>query len=111
VIIDLAAAFLDERSNPLVHQVESLINRLASEGRVPSGLAIDVTGSAVAGRDLGHAESVSVRAIERWTIVIVVVLLLLLYHAPLVALIPLATVFVAVQIALSLLALMAQADI
>ena len=71
------------------------------------GLALEVTGIASAGRDLRQAEAQSIRAIENWTVVIVIVLLLLLYRAPLMAVIPLATVYIAVQIALHVLALLA----
>src|SRR5207237_4395925 len=81
------------------------------EKAIPAGLTVDVAGIATAGRDLRQAELQSIRAIDRWTIVIVVVLLLLLYRAPLMALIPLVTVFVAVRIALHLLAMMAGAGI
>ncbi|HEV3444847.1 MAG TPA: MMPL family transporter [Gemmataceae bacterium] len=111
VVIELTTAFLDRRNNPVVDEVEMLVDRLCQEQALPAGLALEVTGIATAGRDLLEAESQSIRAIERWTFVIVVGLLLLLYRAPLMALIPLVTVFVGVQIALNLLALMARAGI
>ena len=111
VIVDLAVPFLEPRANPTVHAVEGVVASLRAEGSVPKGMTIAITGSATAGRDLSLAQTQSVHAIETWTIVAVVVLLSLLYRAPLVALIPLATVFAAVEIALNLLALMGQAGI
>ncbi len=111
VIVDLAAAFLEPKSYPLVKDVEALVQRLEKEAKVPSGLDIHLTGSATAGRDLAQAQAQSVHAIERWTIVVVVVLLILLYRAPLLALIPLATVYVGVQISFNLLAMMGEANI
>jgi RND superfamily putative drug exporter len=111
VVVDLDLTFLDSRGWPWVSHVEDLVQRLSQAGQVPPGLTINVTGSATAGRDLTRAESQSVRAIEVWTIIAVITLLILLYRAPLVALIPLATVYVAVQISINLLAIMGSADI
>jgi uncharacterized membrane protein YdfJ with MMPL/SSD domain len=50
----------------------------------------------------------SADATHFWTLVLVVVLLLLIYRAPLLVLIPLATVFVSVELALDLLAILAR---
>ena len=55
------------------------------------------------------AESESARAIESWTIWLVIILLLVFYRAPVIALVPLITLYVAVQVALRILALLAQA--
>src|SRR5437588_2866871 len=111
VVIELTTSFLDRRNEPVVAAVEDLVGRLRREKAIPTGLALEVTGIASAGRDLRQAEAQSIRAIENWTVVIVIVLLLLLYRAPLMAVIPLATVFVAVQMALHVLALLAGAGI
>src|SRR5262249_14096823 len=77
--------------------------------RVPAGFNIAVTGSAVVGRDHTLAQLRSARATELLTVVLVVVLLVLIYRAPLLALIPLATVYVAVQASRNLLAILAVA--
>jgi RND superfamily putative drug exporter len=110
-VIELTTSFIDPRNNPVVAAVEKAVGRLRDEKAIPAGLAIEVTGIATAGRDLLQAEKKSIRAIEQWTFIIVSVLLLVIYRAPLVALIPLATVFVAVQTALNCLALLASAGI
>jgi RND superfamily putative drug exporter len=109
VVLELTTSFLDRRNDAVVAAIEDLVRRLRAQKQIPAGLAVEVTGIATAGRDLLQAEAQSIRAIERWTVVIVVVLLVLLYRAPLMALIPLATVYVAVQSALNVLALLAGA--
>src|SRR5207302_8018718 len=65
------------------------------------------TSSAVIGRDHTLAQLQSIRATGVLTVVLVVVLLLLIYRAPLLALIPLDTVYLAVQVATNLLAILA----
>ena len=108
VVIDLTVEFLDRRAWPTVHAVEDLIERLRRENKVPDGLDIALTGSAVVGRDIRQGEQKSAQTIETWTIWLVIGLLLIIYRAPILALIPLATVFVAVQISIDLLALLAK---
>ncbi len=76
---------------------------------MPEGLRIALTGSAVLGRDTMLAESRSARAIESWTIWIVIILLLVYYRAPFIALVPLVTLYIAYQVALRFLAMLAQA--
>jgi RND superfamily putative drug exporter len=110
VLVELTTPFLDRRNWATVEKIEGLVATLRREKAVPPGLEIAITGSATAGRDVGRAELKSAHDVEVWTIVVVVALLLLTYRAPLVALIPLATVYVAVQVALQLLALLAQAQ-
>jgi putative drug exporter of the RND superfamily len=109
VLVELATAFQDPRANPVVDRIERALVQL--NDRMPDGLQFRITGSATAGRDLQRAEIASIRVIEIATIIIVIVLLLLLYRAPLVALIPLATVFVAVAVAIPLLAALAGAGV
>lgn len=109
VAVEVKPSFLDPRAQPVVEAVEGVVTSLRGDNVVPEGLDIGLTGSATAGRDLRHAEQRSARTIEVWTVVLVIVLLLILYRAPLVALIPLATVFVAVQVALAALASLAAA--
>ncbi|MDB5312008.1 MAG: hypothetical protein JWO38_6210 [Gemmataceae bacterium] len=111
VVVELKTSLNDQRNWPLVAAVEDLVDRFRREGAVPDGLAVALTGGAVAGRDLDRAEAQSARVIEAWTVGIVIGLLLLLYHAPLVALIPLASVFVAARVSIELLSLLAEAEV
>ena len=58
-----------------------------------------------------QAAKQSASATETWTILLVVILLILIYRAPVLALIPLVTVYMSVSIALKALSLMASAGI
>jgi RND superfamily putative drug exporter len=108
VIIELPGEILSRGDWPTIAKVEELIERLQQRWQVPRGLDIHVTGNAVVGRDVRQEEAKSAAAIEQWTIILVIGLLLVIYRAPLVALIPLATVFFATQLSLKLLAILAQ---
>ncbi len=106
VVVELTTEFLSDRNWPTIAKVEALIARLRDEGKVPQGLDIALTGSAVIGRDHSRAQLESVRATGILTVVLVVILLVLIYRAPLLALIPLATVYLAVQVSLNILAIL-----
>src|SRR5438309_4266190 len=111
VLVEFTTRYNDKRNWPTIAQVEEILAGLRRDAHLPSGLEVAITGSATVGRDTVRAEEKSARDVEVWTIAVVVVLLLLVYRAPLVAFIPLATVYVAVQFSLNLLALLAQAEI
>jgi RND superfamily putative drug exporter len=106
VVIELTTEFLSDRNWPTIDEVQRLIGGLPGRGELPPGLDVALTGSAVIGRDHTLAELHSVRATGTLTVVLVVVLLALIYRAPLLALIPLATVYVAVQVSLHVLAIL-----
>jgi RND superfamily putative drug exporter len=78
---------------------------------VPAGLGLDLTGSAALGRDMMGVEAESSRRIHSWTIALVILLVLVYYRAPLITIIPLLTLYVAVDVALRLLAMMARAGV
>jgi RND superfamily putative drug exporter len=106
ITLDLTTEFLSTENWPTINKIENLLGRLRQEGKIPQGLDIAMTGSAIIGRDHTLAEFQSVRATGLLTVVLVVVLLVLIYRAPLLALIPLITVYLAVQLALNILALL-----
>jgi len=108
VVIELTTEFLSNENWPTITKIENFLGQLRQQGKIPPGIDVALTGSAVTGRDYTQAELQSVRATGFLTVILVVGLLLLIYRAPLLALIPLATVFLAVQIALNLLALLGQ---
>src|SRR5207247_5986992 len=91
------------------HKVQDPVRELREGNRLPDGTDLTVTGSAVIGRDHTAAQAQSARATEVLTVLLVIVLLVLIYRAPLLAIIPLATVVIAVQLALNVLALLAEA--
>jgi RND superfamily putative drug exporter len=104
VLVELKTSIQEAENIPLLRNIEGMLDSLRQAKKIPEGLDVGVTGSATAGRDLDLAEAAGAKTIERWTIAIVVLLLIGLYRAPLVAIIPLATVFVAVEVALRFLA-------
>ena len=112
VLMELPTEFLDSRNGPLIERVEKLIERngeLQSDGLVPRGLDLALSGSATVGRDMIRAAHESSRDTELWTVLLVLFLLILIYQAPLMAIIPLMTVAIATEISLALLACLAQA--
>lgn len=114
VLMELPTEFLDSRNARLIERVEKLIERngeLQSNGLVPSGLDLALSGSATVGRDMMRAARESSRDTEHWTVLLVLFLLILIYNAPLMAIIPLMTVAVATEISLALLACLAQAGV
>jgi RND superfamily putative drug exporter len=111
VVMELTTDFLAKRNWPIISKVEELVRNLRQEGKLAPGLDIAVTGSAVIGRDHSKAQLDSARSTELLTLILVVVLLVLIYRAPLLAIIPMATVFLAVQISISILSLLAGAGI
>ncbi len=111
VALELSTGFMAELNAPIVAGVEKTLADLQSSGKIPAGLQVNLTGSAVVGRDQRIAELQGSRSTEVLTIVLVIVLLLLIYRAPMLALIPLLTVVAAVQVSVSVLALLAGAGV
>ncbi len=128
VIVELTTEFLNRENRKTIEAIEGLIRNEVGQ---PAGtiwsrdlpaweqaglnprdiqmrLGVATSGEATVGRDMLRAGDDSADATEFWTVVLVVILLVVLYRAPVVALIPLVTVVVAVQIAMSLLQLGAQ---
>jgi RND superfamily putative drug exporter len=109
VVIELTTEFLSTLNWPTITKIENLVDELHRQAQVPTGLEIAMTGSAVIGRDHSRAQLQSAHATELLTVLLVIALLLIIYRAPLLALIPLATVYLAVQAAVNFLAILAQA--
>ena len=108
LVVELTTEFLSRRNWPVIDKIDNLIRDLRRQGKFPPGVDIALTGSAVIGRDHTLAQLQSARSTETLTVVLVIVLLVLIYRAPLLALIPLVTVFLAVKTSLNLLAILAQ---
>ena len=89
---------------------ENLI-KILNERKKPPGLDLKLSGSATVGRDMKVAAREIADATEFWTILLVVSLLVIIYRAPLLAFIPLATVYVAVKTSLCVLAILAQSGL
>ena len=114
VIMPLQSEFLEWSNLPIIERVERLLDSelphdpKTGKSLIPPGLALEMSGTATVGRDMLVAGQESARATEFWTTVLVIVLLLAIYRAPLLASIPLFTVFVAVEIAHALVTILAQ---
>lgn len=111
ILIPLEHEFMDHANAPLVSKIEAfLFNDSRFQQTLPPGLEVLLSGTAVVGRDMLRAAKDSAKATEHLTIVLVIALLVLIYQAPLLALVPLMTVYMSVRLAMGLLCLMADRD-
>ena len=110
IYVELRHEFMDAANIPTVEAIEHLIHDDEFRRKIPPGLDLSLSGEAVVGRDMIAAAKNSAKATEHLTVVLVVVLLMLIYRAPLLALIPLATVFVSVKLTMLLLQIGAEFD-
>ncbi|MCA9020064.1 MAG: MMPL family transporter, partial [Planctomycetaceae bacterium] len=106
VIVELSTEFLDQSNAKTVESIENLLKNDEFKKSIQPGLDITLSGIATVGRDMIRAANQSAEATELWTVLLVIMLLIIIYRAPILALIPLFTVFVSVKIALSVLAIL-----
>tara|TARA_R110002072_G_scaffold302999_2_gene491054 strand:+ start:483 stop:3152 length:2670 start_codon:yes stop_codon:yes gene_type:complete len=115
VVINLKTEFFNAKNIPLIDAIADLIERdgelydkdASGQSPVPPGLELALSGSATVGRDMMRAATESSKATELWTVILVVALLLIIYRAPVLAIIPLATVAVATEFSLAFLTVLA----
>lgn len=107
VVVNLNTSFLTTKNHDFVAAIRGGLLSLQDSGKFPAGLDWHLTGSAVVGRDVVQAVSQSTDAIQSWTWWLVMILLIVVLRSPLVAIIPLITMFCAVQIALNLVQVLA----
>jgi len=105
VVVPFTTEFLDNNNRILVDRLATLIaaDENPIKSKQPAGLKLTLSGSATVGRDMLDAQRESAESTERWTVLLVIGLLLLIYRAPLLALIPLISVYISTQISLSLI--------
>lgn len=110
VIVPLTTEFLDGANYPTIERISHLIDVRdgALSEYIPPALDLKLSGSATVGIDMLLAGDKTAKDIEWWTMFLVLMLLVVIYRSPLLAIIPLVTVFVAVQISLGLVALLTQ---
>jgi RND superfamily putative drug exporter len=103
--VSLGTPYLALQTRTTVDRAEAVLRkRLAkAEGNEP---AVLTTGPGAIGRDLIRASADSLEGTTLATVALVIVVLLLVYRAPLLALVPLATIGIAVWVAIKTLALM-----
>ncbi|MEM6329125.1 MAG: MMPL family transporter, partial [Planctomycetota bacterium] len=87
---------------------ERLLALIAAEPGRPDGLRVGLTGSAIIGGDMRSAVLDSLESTHQATIVLVLACLLVIYRAPLLVLIPLATIGMSMFVAYDAVALLAQ---
>ena len=51
VVIELTTEFLSKDNWPMIDKVQNLITDLVAQGKIPAGMKISMTGSALIGRD------------------------------------------------------------
>ncbi|MBX3449360.1 MAG: MMPL family transporter [Planctomycetaceae bacterium] len=108
VLIGLTTEFMDARNGETIARLEAVLGSRDIRYSMPPGLDLTLSGAAVVGRDMLVAQRRSAQATESLTVVLVVILLIAIYRAPLLAFIPLLTVFVSVLLTMSLLKIGAQ---
>ncbi len=111
VIVELVTDYGSHRNRPFIAAIEGLLAELARDHLAPAGIEVGLTGIAVVGRDIGRASEASAAGTELWTIILVVGLTLAVYRAPLLALIPLITLYFTMSVSLRTLALLADAGV
>ena len=111
VALELKTEFLDRSNALFIRQVEELVSdvtdRTEKPAEAPVGIDIAISGSATVGRDMLANEEASASNTERYTVILVIILLLAIYRAPLLALIPLVTVGLAVEVTIHVLRILA----
>ena len=80
ILVVLTTELLERRNWPLVEKIETLSADWQQKRQIPPGLKLNLTGSAVVGRDMTVGQRESARATEFWTVVLVVGMLLLIYR-------------------------------
>lgn len=86
--------------------VDKILKFMGDQPAPPAGLHHAVTGSAVVGHDMNSAAIDSIQNTTHATIALVVIILLVVYRSPLLALTPLLTIALSVQVSLWAIALL-----
>jgi RND superfamily putative drug exporter len=108
LVLHLRSEFMATANMPVLKRVLAVLDDVRSrDDFAASGLRLGVAGSAAIGSDMLTAAAESIRRTEIATIALVLVILLVVYRAPLLALIPLVTLFVASAVATDLVAALA----
>ncbi len=104
IYVELRHEFMDGANRPTVRAIEQLLFEDDDfKTKIPAGLDLSLSGEAVVGRDMLDAAKNSAKATEHLTVFLVVILLMAIYRAPILAFIPLATVFISVKLTMLLL--------
>ncbi|HEY1786142.1 MAG TPA: MMPL family transporter, partial [Pirellulales bacterium] len=110
VLVQLSNEFMAVDNIRVLDRMLELVKSEEQAKDFPSGLRLGVTGSAALGGDMLRSAAESIKNTELTTICLVVLILLVVYHAPLLALIPLLTIGVSLIVAIDILALLTQVN-
>lgn len=105
VVARLTNGLMDVGNVKVLERTQELVAEL--RGEAPAGLQIDLTGSALIGGDLRASIEESLSNTETMTVLLVLGCLLAIYRAPLLVLIPLATIALSMSVATDAVALLA----
>lgn len=109
VVLLIRNEFMATRNIAALAHVRRTLDEARREPDFPSGLLIEVSGSAAIGGDMLASAQESIKNTELTTVLLVLLILLVVYRAPLLATIPLATIGLSVTVAMDLVALLTQA--
>ena len=108
VMVNLSREFMTFANIAGLDRIESKLDEMREAPDFPAGLTVGISGSAAIGGDMLAAAEDSIRNIEIATVVLVVVILLVVYRAPLLTIIPLASILISVVVAMGLVAMLSQ---
>ncbi len=110
IVLHLKSDFAAVENMLLMQQLLRQLNQLQVQPDFPrQRLEIGITGTAAIGGDTFQAANDSIRNTETTTVIMVLLILLVVYRAPLLTLVPLATIGTSVVVATALVSLLAQA--
>lgn len=95
----------------LFREVRQVIDEVTAASDFPADMRVGVTGSAALGADMLAAAESSIQNTEITTVMLVLIILAVVYRAPVLVIIPLATIGFSVLVATDLVALLTQAHL
>lgn len=106
VVARLKSGLMDVGNVELLRRMKSLLADLDEQR--PEGLRVDLTGSAMIGGDMRASIAESLASTEFTTVLLVLGCLIVIYRAPVLVLIPLATIALSMSVATDVVALLAE---
>lgn len=111
VVVILEREFMATANIEALGLMRAHLDRFREQQRVPPSLLLGITGSAAIGGDMLTAAKESIQNTELATVLTVLAILLLVYRAPLLAVVPLATIAVSAIVAMDLVACLAGSEL
>ncbi len=107
VVAPLTTDMMAIENMAILDAVNELVERARNDPNKPEGLEIGLSGSAMIGGDMQASVQESLKSTETTTVLLVLLCLLMIYRAPLLVIIPMATIGVSLSVASDVVALMA----